>query len=143
MKIKSDKVDLSCEIKEYKTLNLVHKIISIIISLMLIAMSTNNMEGNIILLSSIMIINIVLYNIVQTHQTLEEAQQLEDNVYEYILLKRPITGPIGFIFSIITLIFLITGNLFGWQVYLVYIMVTFIIAKTHKERLGVVSKGKL
>jgi len=142
MEIKSDNNTFSSETPTFKTLSVIHSIISSIISLLLIAMSTNNLEPSIIIVSSFMLINVVLYNMIQTHQTLEVAQQIEDDAMGYILTKKPISGPIGLVLSIVTLGFLVTGNLFGWQMYIVYIIIASLIAKSHKSRIGVIPKEK-
>jgi len=142
MEIKSDTSTFSSGTPTFNKLNMVHTIVSAIISLLLIAMSTGNMNQNMLLISGIMLLNIVLYNISQTYQTLELAQRIENDTMGYILSEKPITGPIGLTLSIITLLFLVTGNLFAWQLYIVYIILATIIGKSHKTRLGVIPKEK-
>lgn len=142
MEIKSDTSTFSSGTPTFNKLNIIHTIVSTTISLLLIAMSTGQMTENILLVTGIMILNIVLYNMLQTYQTLELAQRIENDTMGYILSEKPITGPIGLALSIITLLFLVTGNLFAWQMYLVYIILATIISKSHKTRLGVIPKEK-
>lgn len=142
MHIKSDTPIFSNGTTSFLLLNTTYYIMLLVISLTLIAMSTNQLNADIIIISSLMIINIVIYNTLQTYQTTEVAQRIEDEGIGYILTEVPITGPIDIILSTITLLFLVTGNLFAWQMYLVYIVSGIIITEYHKKRLGVIPTEK-
>ncbi len=142
MEIKSDNSTYSSNHPNFKMVETLQAIISFIVAFGMLGMSFNYFTPNLMFVIIGLTVNVILYNMVQTLMTIELAQKIEDAPMQYILKEKPILGPIGMLTSLTMLGLLFTGNLFGWQVYIVYIVLVTIISKAHKNRLGVVENGK-
>lgn len=141
MEIKSDN-SYSQYHPQYKIVEIIQAIVSFTVAFAMLAMSFGYMTPNLMFVIIGLTINTILYNMVQSLMTLELAQTIENAPMQYILKEKPILGPIGLLTSLTMLGLLLTGNLFGWQIYLAYIVLVTIISKAHKNRLGVVDKVK-
>jgi len=125
---------------KYEQWQAVQVLVSWITSSMIILMSLDYMETNLIYMITGLIIITVTYNVTLTYSSKEQLQSIEDNAISYILKDKPIIGPIGIFLTFFLFGLLITGNMVGWYIYILYIIVVTMIGKAHKTRLGVVNK---
>ena len=123
-------------------MEIIQAFVSFTVAFAILAMSFEYIEPNLMFVIIGLTINTILYNMVQSLMTLELAQRVENSPMQYILKEKPILGPIGLLTSLTMLGLLVTGNLFGWQIYIAYIVLVTIISKAHKNRLGVIEKVK-
>jgi|SaaInlStandDraft_4_1057021.scaffolds.fasta_scaffold27317_4 hypothetical protein len=103
----------------------------------ILAMSYGYMAQNEILMIGMLIFTLVTSNYIVSNMSKDEMRLLNDTPLQSSLTLYPILAPIGITTSTVLLITLLTGNMFNWQSYLAYIVVSAIILVVHKKRLGI------
>lgn len=140
MNISSDGVGVTKQRGYSVTVSTISYMIHIVSGSIILAMSYNQITPNYPVVLFLYAISLVASNINFTHMTGTYLQKLEDNPFSVSLQEKPILSPISMIVSFAMLGTLLTGGLFAWGTYLIYMVLAILISKAHKERLGVVEK---
>ena len=140
MNISSDGVGVTKQRGYSVTVSTISYMIHIVSGSIILAMSYNQITPNYPVVLFLYAISLVASNINYTHMTRTYLQKLEDNPFSVSLQEKPILAPICMIVSFAMLGTLLTGGLFAWGTYLIYMVLAILISKAHKERLGVVEK---
>lgn len=125
----------------YETIDNVNSIYSIIIYSILLSMSFGYMALNYELILGLFIVATILKNVQYNLMKPETLQAITNGAFTYILNKDPILGPLKMITAFAVLATLITGNLFAWETYLVFIVITVVMDIVYKKKYGVVEKN--
>jgi len=97
------------------------------------------MVSNYELVLGLFIVATILNNIQYKLMKPETFKAITDNAFAYILNKNPILGPIKIITTFSVLATLILGNLFAWEAYLIYILISAVIGDVYKKKYSVVN----
>lgn len=124
----------------FKFISGVSSIFFIFSSTYILGMSYGYMPSNPMHTLILLVISLVLTNIVYANADKEWAQAMEDQAVEKMLKDSPLLAPISLILSIAMLVTLVIGSMTGWYWYLIGTIVSVIISKAHKSRLGVIEK---
>jgi len=141
MNIKSNETTPSVTSNSFKVLNLSTTLVSMTTTSLLLAMSYGYIALNAAPILIGYTLSIILYNLSLLKSTQEYAQSLIDAGFQVLLARSPIVMPISIVLLLMTVVTLVTGNLYLWYVYIGYVVVASIIRKTHDNRLGVIQKS--
>jgi hypothetical protein len=136
MNISSDGVSATKQRGYSVIVSTVSYLVHIVSASIILAMSYGQLTPNYTLVLVVYTLSLVASNINFSKMTGEYLQKLEDNPFSVSLQEKPILAPISMLLSFTMLGTLLTGNLYAWGTYLVYMVVTVIVSKAHKSRFG-------
>jgi len=108
--------------------------LSIFISSIFLLMSFSYLTENYLVILGLVSISLVLNNYYLTITTPEIFKKINDDPWKFILEQRPILGPIAVLLSFLLIGTLISGNLFAWQIYIIYFIMLMLMNHTYSKK---------
>jgi len=108
--------------------------LSVFISSIFLLMSFGYLMENYLVILGLVSISLILNNYYLTITTPEIFKKINDDPWEFILDQRPILGPIAVLLSFLLIGVLISGNLFAWQIYIIYFIILMIMNHVYSKK---------
>lgn len=141
MNVSSDSTSIQSNRGYSITISTLSYLVHIVGSSTILAMSYGKMLPDYTIVLCVYALMLLVSNLNFSKMSKSYLQRLEDNIFQTSLKEQPLLSPISILLSFVMFGTLLTGNMYAWGSYIIYLIVITVISKAHKSRLGIVEKS--